>query len=145
MAARLTASTSRRFVLTGGAAALALAAGTSAAGSAFPAGPDAGLIALCADLDAMQRNLDALFDDDGLGMDDDELEAADAAAYRIDLDQRHLLNRICTLQVAGLGGCRALARSLAVLRPDLRGVSSSGDMDVRLTAALVRGLIGEGA
>ena len=145
MAARLTALPSRRLVLTGGAAALAPAAGTSEAGRASPAGPDAGLIALCADLDAMQRHLDALFDDDRVGVDIDVLEAADAAAYRIDLDQRHLLDRICALQPAALPGCRALARSLAFLRPDLRGVPLGGDMDVRLTAALVRGLIGAGA
>jgi len=134
----------RRAVLTGGAAMLALAARTAAAGSASPASLDAGLIALCADLDATQRHLYALFDGDGLGMNDAELEAADTAAYRIDLDQQRLLDRICALRPATLGGCRALAQSVALLRPDLVGATANADMDVRLTAMLVRGL-GAGA
>jgi len=123
---------------------LALAARTAAAGSASPASLDAGLIALCADLDVTQRHLYALFDGNGLGMNDAELEAADTAAYRIDLDQQRLLDRICALRPATLGGCRALAQSVALLHPDLVGAAANADMDVRLTATLVRGL-GAGA
>lgn len=134
----------RRAVLTGGAAMLALAARTAAAGSASLASPDAGLIALCVDLDALQWRINVLFDDNWCSMTDAELEVADAAAYRLDLDQQRLLDRICALPPATLGGCAALARSLALLRPDLVGAAANADMDVRLTAMLVRGL-GAGA
>lgn len=134
----------RRAVLAGSVAALALAAGITSADSAPLASPDAGLIALCVDLDALQWRINVLFDDNWCSMTDAELEVADAAAYRLDLDQQRLLDRICALRPATLGGCRALAQSVALLRPDLVGATANADMDVRLTAMLVRGL-GAGA
>lgn len=123
---------------------MALAAGITSADSAPLASPDAGLIALCADLDALQWRSNVLFDENWCSMTDAELEVFDAAAYRLDLDQRLVLDRICAQPPATLGGCAALARSLALLRPDLVGAAANADMDVRLTAMLVRGL-GAGA
>ena len=132
----------RRTVLAGGAAALALAAGAVAAGGARPASADAGLIALCAGLDALQRRLIGLFAGDGRGLTDAELEAADAVAYGIDGERRVLLDRIYALTPATLSGYAALARSLGLLRPDVLRAGPDEDPDVRLLAVLVRGLLG---
>lgn len=132
----------RRAVLAGGAAVLALAARAAAAPSAPPADSDAGLITLCAGLDALQWRLHQLFDETWGVMTDAELGAADAAAYQIDLEQRRLLDRVCTLTPTTLGGCAALARSVALMRPDLVRAGPHSDPDVRLVAVLVRGLAG---
>lgn len=132
----------RRAVLAGGAAALTMAAWPATATSAFPASPDANLIALCAGLDALQRRLDALFLTNWRGMTDPELEAADAKAYGIDGEQRVLLDQVCGLTPATPSGWAALARSMVLLRPDLLGAGPNTDPDVRLAAVLVRGLAG---
>ena len=134
----------RRAVLAGGAA-LALVASSAAANSIPATEPEASLIALCADLDALQRRINDLFPADWTGMTDAELDAADTAACCIEAAQRHLLDRICTLLPATPAGCAAVARSLAVLRPDLARTALGADMDVRLTALLVRAVTGEGA
>ena len=133
----------RRAVLAGGAATLALAAGAVAASSARPASPDATLIALCASLDELQRQIVRLFAGGGRGMTDAELEAADAVAYGIDGEQRVLLDRISALTPATVAGYAALVRSLVLLRPDLAGAGPDEDLDVRLLAVLVRGLAGQ--
>ena len=70
---RVPAAPVRRAVLAGAAAALALTAGAVATGGARPASPDARLITLCADLDALQRRLIGLFADGVRGMTDAEL------------------------------------------------------------------------
>lgn len=134
----------RRAVLAGGAATLALVAGTAAAVDSSTS-PDAGLIALCGVLDGLQRQIDGLFPADWRGITDAELDAADAAAHRIERKQRLLLDRLCALLPSTLGGCAAVAQSLALLRPDLVRASPNADMDVRLTALLLCGLTGEGA
>lgn len=140
---RVPIATLRRAVLAGSAAALAVATGTAAAaGSASLASPDAELIALCASLDALQRRLDALFPSDWPSMTDVELGAAEDAAYGIDGKQRALLAQVCALTPATPGGYAALARSVALLRPDLLRAGPSEDPDVRLLAVLVRGLAG---
>lgn len=147
-AAKPSTAALRRAVLAGDAATLALVTGTAAAVGASPASPDAGLIALCAALDGLQRQIDGLFPADWRGITDAELEAADAAARCIEEEQRLLLGRFCALLPSTLGGCAAMARSLALLRPDLVRAgpnADNADMDVRLTALLVRGMIGEGA
>ena len=141
---RVPAAPRRRGVLVGGAA-LVLAASSAVAGSVPVTEPDVSLIALCADLDVLQRRIDSLFPADWTGMTDAELDAADVAARRIETEQRHLLDRICTLPPATPAGCAAVARSLAVLRPDLARAAPGADMDVRLMAVLVRALTGEGA
>ncbi len=103
----------RRALLAGSVAALALAAGITSADSASLASPDAGLIALCVDLDALQWRINVLFDDNWCSMTDAELEVADAAAYRLDLDQQRLLDRICALQPATLGLIRKYPNRVA--------------------------------
>ena len=131
----------RRAVLGGGTAALALAAAAAAGGGARPTSPDAGLIALCAGLDALQQQVEDLFAGNGRELTDGGLEAADAAAYVIEGEQRRLLDRVCTMTPATVGGCAALARSTALLRPDLLRAGLHDDPDMRLLALLVRGLV----
>lgn len=102
--------------------------------------PDTLLISLCAELDAMERRIGALFDFTFCSLPDHRLEAADAAAYRIDQDQRRIMDRICSLTPATLDGYSALARSLALLCPGLVDTAPHADMEARLTSTLLRGL-----
>lgn len=139
---RVPAAPMRRAMLAGAAAALALTGGAVAADGARSASPDARLIALCAGLNALQRRIGGLFAGDGRDLTDAELEADAAVAYGIDGEQRVLLDRICALTPATLAGYAAMARSLVLLRPDLAGAGPNQDLDVRLQAALVRGLAG---
>lgn len=133
----------RRALLARSAAGLALLAGVAATASAAPGSPDAVLIALCARLDALQRQIDALFPADWHGMMDAALEAADAAARRFEVEQRPILDQICALTPVTVAGFAALARSMSLLRPDLGHVSRHEDPDVRLAGVLVRGLAGK--
>ncbi len=102
--------------------------------------PDAELIGLCADFDALERHIDALFD----GVSALAFEAADAAACLIEVEQRRVLDRICALTPATDEGCRAVARSLALLAPDygLPSIYLTATMDERLANLLARGMIG---
>lgn len=70
------------------------------------------MIALCAELDSLQRRIEDLFPFDWCGTMDGELEATDAAARHIEADQRLMLDRLCALTPATVGGLAALARSV---------------------------------
>ena len=132
---------SRRSLLAGLApVGLALAAAGSA-GAAPALSPDAELIAHCAAFDALERRIDALFDAASSGL---SFEAADAASCVIEVDQRRLLDRICALPPATSEGCKAVARSLALLAPDYADPThyAAGTMDERLAATLLRGMMG---
>ena len=131
----------RRALLTGSAAAVAaMATGAVALAGAAPAGSDAELIALCADFDALERRIDALFE----GVSALDFDAADAAACVIEVDQRRVLDRICALTPVTDNGCRALARSLTLLAPDygLPNIYVAATMDERLANLLARGMMG---
>lgn len=130
----------RRALLAGGAAITALAAGLTPAADASSTNSDVALIGLCADLDAAERKISALFQFEPTDLADPILLIADAAAYRIDQDQRRILDRICTLTPATLDGYSALARSLALLCPGLVDTAPHADMEARLTSTLLRGL-----
>ncbi len=136
----------RRAFLAGGVAATASAAVMASIESATGApsvSSDAELIALCADFDALERRIDALFE----GVSALEFDAADAAACVIEVDQRQVLDRICALTPATDEGCRAVARSLALLAPDygLPSVYVTATMDERLANLLARGMMGRAA
>ncbi len=136
----------RRAFLAGGVAATVSAAVMASVESATGApsvGPDAELIGLCADFDALERRIDALFE----GVSALEFDAADAAACVIEVDQRQVLDRICALTPATDEGCRAVARSLALLAPDygLPSVYVAACMDERLANLLARGMMGRAA
>lgn len=130
----------RRALLTGNAAAVAaMATGVAVSAGAVPANPDAELIALCAEFDALEWRIDALFE----GVSALAFEAADAAACVVEVDQRRLLDRICVVVPATDAGCLAVARSLALLSPDYADVPSpQPTMDERLASVLLRGMIG---
>ena len=133
----------RRAFLAGGVAATASAAVMASVESATGApsvSSDAELIGLCAEFDALERRIDALFE----GVSALEFDAADAAASVIEVDQRRVLDRICALTPATDEGCRAVARSLALLAPDygLPNVYVTATMDERLANLLARGMIG---
>jgi len=81
----------RRTVLSGVASTVALVTGILAAADTFPGSSDAQLISLCADLDAMERRIGILFDFEPSHPIHPRLQAADAAAYLIDVDQRRVL------------------------------------------------------
>jgi len=130
----------RRALLIGSAAAGVLATRVAAAAGASLASPDAELIGLCTALDAMERCIGDLIDFAPSGPTDPKLEAADAAAYRIGLDQQRVLDRICGLVPANLAGCMALASSLALISPHLVDAPAEAAMEERLTSMLLRGL-----
>lgn len=132
----------RRALLIGSAAAGMLTARVAAAAGASLASPDAELIGLCTDLDAMERCIGDLIDFEPSGPTDPKLEAADAAAFRIELDQRRVLDRICGLVPATLAGCMALAGSLALISPHLVDAPAEAAMEERLTSMLLRRLQG---
>ncbi len=134
-----TSTTSRRRLL---AAATPAVLALSGAAVAAPAAHnlDAELIGLCADFDALERRIDALFE----GVSALAFEAADAAACVIEVDQRRVLDRICALTPSTDEGCRTVARSLALLAPDygLPSVYVTATMDERLANLLARGMMG---
>jgi len=131
-----------RFLLAEGAAVVAVAVGSAATGVAFSASPDAGLIALCADLDRLQHQIDALFPMDWTEMTDAGLGAADAAARPLEAEQRLILTQLCALTPVTMPGYAAMARSAVQLRPDLLCAGPHAGPDKRLMAAVVRGLMG---
>lgn len=130
----------RRAVLSGVASTVALVTGFGAAADAFPDSLDAQLISLCTDLDAMERRIGVLFDFELSHPIDPTLQAAEAAAYLIDLDQRLILDRICGLAPTTLAGCVALAGSLALISPSLANAPAEAAVEERLTSTLLRGL-----
>ena len=136
---------SRRAALAGGGAAVAaLSLRAAFPPSLPPTSPDAELIGLCAAFDALERRIDALFDG---SLSASTFEAADAAACVIEVEQRQVLDRICALTPATDDGCKAVARSLALLAPDygLPSVYVAATMDERLANLLARGMMGRGA
>ena len=131
-------TTSRRRLLAA-APALVLPGAAVAAGAA--SNPDAELVGLCADLDAIERRTDALFDHARSGL---TFEEADAAAQVIEVDQFPLVGRVCALTPATDEGLMAVARSLALLSPDYGDpdLYARGTMDERLAHVIVRGMMG---
>ncbi len=137
-----TSTTSRRRLLAAAPPAV-LALSSTAFAAPIASNPDAELIGLCADFDALERRIDALFE----GASALEFDAADATACVIEVDQRQVLDRICALTPATDEGCRAVARSLALLAPDygLPSVYVTACMDERLANLLARGMMGRAA
>lgn len=133
----------RRALLSASATALALAAGSAAVTGARVTSPDSGLVALCARLDQLQREIDELFPADWCGMTDAGLEAADAAARLLEAEQRPVLDQLCALTPVTVAGCTALAHSMVLLRPDLLRAGPKDDPDMRLLAVLLRDLSGQ--
>jgi len=138
-----TSTTSRRRLLAAAPPAVLALSGAAVAASAAH-NPDAELIALCVEFDVLERRIDALFDSLVSAL---TFEAADAAACVVEVDQHRLLNRICALTPSTDEGCKAVARSLALLSPDHAdpALPVIGTMDERLANALARGMMGRAA
>ncbi len=134
--------TTPRRTLFGAAALMALAIPARAADH----NPDADLIAACAAFDVLERRYQAT----DFTHDDDtpEGEAADAERDAIALQQRDLLNTICTCRFTTIEGASALVRTLALYTNNFDGElwddEPDGYRDERLRHALMRGLIATG-
>lgn len=117
-----------------GAAALILASDRAALATPT-ASPDAELIRLCVEFDAIEQKHYAAF---CASNDDDAREAAmDAMAD----EHEPLIDRIVELRPTTIEGARALARSLHLWTHG--DFADGATTDERLARALVRGLIGE--
>ncbi len=136
-------ATSRRSLLAAaGPAALVL--GGAAAAAPAVSSPDAELIALCAQLDALEHEF--------LATDFDAIpntpagDHAEAEQDRIADAQAPIVNAICARLPVTHEGVVSVARSLALADADLfRRGGPDGYPNDRLIAALVRGLIGRAA
>ena len=95
--------------------------------------PDAELLAVCAEFDAVEHRRNAMFDDDTL---------TDEANASIRDEQEPLVDRLCDLQAMTIEGMRARARSL-VLYDDAVMERRTVYTNDRLVAAVLRDLIGE--
>ena len=135
----------RRAVLTGTAAvAAALASGVTAPAGATPGNSDAELIALCAQLDALEREYLATDFAAEFGTPADD--AAEAERERIAGAQEPIVDAICAIPPCTPAGAVAVARSLALWDADLFQKGGKGHCtDDRLLAVLVRGLTGSAA
>ncbi len=138
-------STSTRRSLLGGAAVLAVTPGGQAA---LPDGrkckadnPDAELIALCVQLDALEHEFAVT--DFSAKPDTPADDHAEAERDRIADAQGPIVDAICVRPPQTTAGTVAVAHSLALWDGDLfRNGGPDGGTNERLVAALVRGLIG---
>ncbi len=140
-----TIPTSRRSLLSAAPAAMVLA-GTGIGGvvQAAAPGPDAELIAHCAQLDALEHEF--LATDFGALPNTPAGDHAEAEQDRISAAQCPIVNAICARLPVTHEGVVGVARSLALCDADLfRRGGPDGYPNDRLIAALVRGLIGRAA
>lgn len=98
-----------------------------------PPKPDAALLAVCAEFDAVEHRRNAMFDDDTL---------TDEANASIREEQAPLVDRLCELQAVTIEGMRARARSL-VLYDDAVMERHTVYTNNRIVAAVLRDLIGK--
>lgn len=127
---------SRRWLLAAATTAVALT------GSAPPAAPnpDAGLIALCAAFNALERKLQAAFE--GLTT-DAGWDLADEVADAIRAEQAPILDAITACRPSTSAGFAALAGSLALWDAELlEGDPRQGNTNERLSLVLFRGITG---
>ena len=119
----------------------AAAAGVAPVAAALAPNPDAELIALCAELDAMERAYLAIFAPGSRFVTE---AAQDAEAARIYHAQGPILERLAMLRPSTIEGSRAVAHSLALADQELFKPGGAG-ADRLLVAVLVGGLIGRPA
>jgi len=130
-------SGSTRRGLLGGAAVLAMAPVVPA----MSAHPDAEVIALCAELDMLERQY--LATDFGAKPNSPADDHAEAERSRIADAQAPIVDAICARPPQTTAGAVAVARSLALWDGDLfRNGGPDGYTNERLIAVLVRGLTG---
>ncbi len=137
------AATSRRSLLAvAGPAALVL--GGAAAAAPAVSSPDAELVALCARLDALEREF--LATDFAAMPNTPEGDHAEAEQDRIADAQAPIVDAICARPPRTAAGAAAVAHSLALWDAELfRDAGPGGYTNKRLVAVLVRGLTGRAA
>lgn len=130
-----------RRALAGGAV-LALLGATVATAAIPEANPDAELLRLCAEFDALERRVQAALNG-AITIEEDEHAEKLAQAHGV--EQKPLLNRMCALPCTTAAGAAALAASLLLweggevqLEDDLHANTNE-----RLLSALLRGVLGE--
>ena len=135
----------RKFLSATGPVALALAGAPAVAAVHVTApsapDPDARLIALCGEFDALEHKLRAAFTDITTAADQDR---ADAMAGTVSDDQAPILDAITALRPSTLAGFKALAGSLVLWDTELlKSDPTEGYTDERLALVLVRSLVGD--
>jgi len=140
-----TIPTSRRSLLAAAPAVMVLAGGgIGGAVQAAAPGPDADLIAHCAQLDALEHEF--LATDFGAIPNTPEGDHAEAEQERIAGAQAPIVDAICARPPQTPSGAVVVAHSLALADADLfRRGGPDGYPNDRLIAALVRGLTGRAA
>jgi hypothetical protein len=131
---------SRRALLGGTAALLAgaVVTATTIAPQNGGASPDAELIALCAEIDALEDKIDS-FTIKGATI--EEEEAQDKLAQPFADEQEPLIVQLCDMPATTIEGIRARARTLVKWAPDWR--NKRGGYDAAMISALLSDLIGE--
>jgi hypothetical protein len=136
------AAFSRRRIL-GGSAAVALAALPFVAAAA--SGPDAELIRLCAEFDALERQYVSYFRG-GANYIEDDYDRSDVTDPISD-EQKILLNRICLLPTRTPEGFRARLRMMTLWAPEWTeelpetAADEGGFWDERMRAAFFRDML----
>ncbi len=140
-----TIPTSRRSLLSAAPVAMVLTgAGIGGAVQAAAPGPDAELIALCAQLDTLEQEF--LATDFGAMPNTPEGDRAEAEQDRIADAQAPIVDAICARPPQTPAGAVAVAHSLVLWDAELfREGGPDGCTNKRLVAALVRGLTGRAA
>jgi len=102
--------------------------------------PDAELIRLCAEADALEHSVRSLYTDGSSPIEDDA--ERDRAQAPLEAQQKPLFDRICCLRATTLEGHVARARTLRTWAPDF-GDDEGGSYDSRLLGALLRDMLAD--
>lgn len=117
---------------------LAASLATDVMARAIPANPDAELIALCAEIDALEDKLDSFT---LKGATFEEEQAQDLVARPFADAQEPLIARLCDMSAITIEGIQARARTLVKYAPQWK--HNRGGYDCIMISALLRDLIGE--
>ncbi len=104
--------------------------------------PDAALIAVCAEFDAIERHINSHYAGGSRNIEDDD--ERDVAIAPFQEAQAPLLERIIALRATTPGGFMARARTLALWDQDaMRHIGPGHYLEDRMLAALLRDMVGE--
>jgi hypothetical protein len=134
-----TAPTRRKFLghLASTPALASLAATTAVSEATLIDNADAGLIALCGEFDALERQVLASFDE----FDEDHDGEREIAVAPLQERQQALLELMSARPATTLAGLVAVARSLELWSPDFLSAIEHRGVDDRLASQIVRDLI----
>ncbi len=100
--------------------------------------PDAALVALCREFDALEQQIATIRATPGAAAEDEARQ--DAMAEPLTAQQENLLGPLCVARAVGLDGLKARANTIVRYAPDLAKDDPGGYIDGRLIAALLRDL-----